>query len=71
MGQWIVWMVFARIEKFAEMRQRVGEDFMLMADCWMSLDVPYAVELAEAMKDVKLYWFERFCSHTILMVIEF
>ena len=59
-------------EKFAEMRQRVGEDFMLMADCWMSLDVPYAVELAEAMKDVKLYWFEEvlqphdFDGHRIL-----
>ena len=59
-------------DKFFDMRQKVGEDFLLMADCWMSLDVPYAVELAEAMKDVKLYWFEEvlqphdFDGHRIL-----
>ncbi len=59
-------------KKFSDMRQKVGEDFLLMADCWMSLDVPYAVELAEAMKDIKLYWFEEvlqphdFDGHRIL-----
>ena len=59
-------------KKFSDMRQKVGEDFLLMADCWMSLDVPYAVELAAAMKDIKLYWFEEvlqphdFDGHRIL-----
>ena len=37
---------------------KVGPDFWLMADCWMSLDVPYAVELANALREVDLYWME-------------
>jgi len=28
------------------MRERVGDDFWLMYDCWMSLDVNYATRLA-------------------------
>ncbi len=27
------------LEKLADMRSRVGDDFWLMFDCWMSLDV--------------------------------
>jgi L-rhamnonate dehydratase len=48
----------ANVEHFQEMRKKVGPDFWLMADCWMSLDVPYAVELANAMREVDLYWIE-------------
>ena len=48
----------ANVEHFQKMRNKVGPDFWLMADCWMSLDVPYAVELAIAMKEVDLYWIE-------------
>lgn len=28
------------------MREKVGDDFWLMYDCWMSLDVDYATRLA-------------------------
>jgi len=48
----------ANVEHFQKMRDKVGPDFWLMADCWMSLDVPYAVELANAMREVDLYWIE-------------
>ena len=30
------------------MRGRVGDDFWLMLDCWMSLDLNYATRLAHA-----------------------
>jgi len=30
------------------MRGKVGKDFWLMVDCWMSLDVDYATRLARA-----------------------
>ena len=36
------------IAKLAQMRERVGPDFWLMADCWMSLDLNYATRLANA-----------------------
>jgi L-alanine-DL-glutamate epimerase-like enolase superfamily enzyme len=39
-------------------RDAVGPDFPLMVDCYMSLDVPYAVELATALKPLGLYWIE-------------
>ena len=34
----------ANVKQFQEMRERVGPDFLLMADCWMALDLSYAVE---------------------------
>jgi L-rhamnonate dehydratase len=40
------------------MRQRVGSDFWLMLDCWMSLDLNYAIRLAHAAQDVGLKWIE-------------
>ena len=36
------------IEELATMRERVGPDFWLMFDCWMSLDLDYATRLARA-----------------------
>lgn len=39
-------------------RERVGPDFPLMVDCYMSLDVSYAVALAEAVKPLGIYWIE-------------
>ncbi len=48
----------ANREAFQAMREKVGPDFMLMADCWMALDVPYATELAYALRDLNLYWLE-------------
>ncbi|MFS0910509.1 L-rhamnonate dehydratase [Microbacterium sp. 179-I 3D2 NHS] len=46
------------IEMLADMRQKVGDDFWLMYDCWMSLDVDYATRLAHAASDYGLKWLE-------------
>ena len=46
------------IDKLAEMRSRVGPDFWLMLDCWMSLDANYALRLAHAAQPHGLKWIE-------------
>lgn len=46
------------IEELAEMRSRVGDDFWLMLDCWMSLDLNYATRLARAAQAYGLKWIE-------------
>jgi L-rhamnonate dehydratase len=62
----------ANYEMFRDMREKVGPNFMLMADCWMALDIPYATELAHTLRDLKLYWLEEvlppydFDGHTLL-----
>lgn len=43
-------------------RDRVGPDFPLMVDCYMSLDVSYAIELAEACKPLDINWWEEVLS---------
>ena len=48
----------ANLAALAEMRGRVGEDFWLMWDCWMSLDLDYAVRLAQAADELGLRWIE-------------
>lgn len=40
------------------MRARVGPDFWLMFDCWMSLELNYAVRLAQAAHGHGLKWIE-------------
>jgi len=55
-------------------REDVGPDFPIMVDCWMSLNVQYALELAQACIDAKvgIYWWEEvlhpddFDGHAIL-----
>jgi L-rhamnonate dehydratase len=42
----------------AEMRSRTGDDFWLMYDAWMSLDVNYAIRLAHAAAEYNLKWLE-------------
>jgi L-rhamnonate dehydratase len=42
----------------AEARERVGDEAELMLDCWMALDVEYAVRLAEALRPYRLKWLE-------------
>jgi L-rhamnonate dehydratase len=43
----------------SDMRQRVGSDFWLMLDCWMSLDLDYATRLATAAhREMGLKWIE-------------
>jgi L-rhamnonate dehydratase len=42
----------------ADMRSRTGDDFWLMYDCWMSLNLDYAVQLANAAAEYKMKWME-------------
>ncbi|MFQ3789334.1 L-rhamnonate dehydratase [Halomonas sp. A29] len=42
----------------AEMRRAVGDDFWLMYDCWMSLDLNYATRLAHGAQEFGLKWIE-------------
>jgi L-rhamnonate dehydratase len=44
------------------MRERVGPDFWLMLDCWMSLDLAYATRLAAAAAPYELKWLEEALS---------
>ena len=47
------------IAMLADMRSKVGKDFWLMLDCWMSLDVEYATRLAiKAYNEIELKWIE-------------
>lgn len=48
----------ANYEFLAHHRQRIGPDFPLMVDCYMSLDVGYAVDLAEALRPLAIHWIE-------------
>ncbi len=48
----------ANVDRLRTMRERVGADFWLMYDCWMALDVPYAVRLAGALAPYGLKWIE-------------
>ncbi|CAC9892542.1 unnamed protein product [Aureobasidium pullulans] len=50
------------IEYLTEMRESVGPDFPLMVDCWMSLTVPYTIELAEKCKHLNINWWEETLS---------
>jgi len=50
---------FARnLDELATMRERCGDDFWLMLDCWMALDLNYAVRLAHAAEAYRLKWLE-------------
>lgn len=46
------------IAKLEDMRSKVGDDFWLMYDCWMSLDVNYATRLAHKAHEFGLKWIE-------------
>jgi L-rhamnonate dehydratase len=47
------------LAQLADMRSKVGPDFWLMFDCWMSLDVNYATRLAtRAWDESGLRWIE-------------
>jgi L-rhamnonate dehydratase len=50
------------IAEIAEMRSRVGADFWLMLDCWMSLDLNYATRLVHAASEHGLKWIEEALS---------
>lgn len=46
------------LDALADMRGKVGPDFSLMWDCWMSLDLPYALALADGASRYGLRWLE-------------
>ena len=46
------------VELIAQVRDQVGDDCEIMLDCWMSLDVDYAVRLAEALRPYRVKWIE-------------
>ncbi|MBY8829673.1 L-rhamnonate dehydratase [Hephaestia mangrovi] len=51
------------LAELTEMRSRVGDDFWLMLDCWMALDVDYATRLAtRAWREAGLKWIEEAIS---------
>jgi L-rhamnonate dehydratase len=43
-------------------RERIGAGFPLMVDCYMALDVSYAIELAEACRPLAIHWWEEVLS---------
>tara|TARA_Y100001970_G_scaffold294029_1_gene446030 strand:- start:4584 stop:5762 length:1179 start_codon:yes stop_codon:yes gene_type:complete len=45
-------------EIIIETRKEVGPDYRLMIDCYMALDVPYAIDLANAVREANLFWIE-------------
>src|SRR3954468_19925556 len=50
------------LAKLEDMRNRVGDDFWLMYDCWMSLDLNYATRLAQKAHQYGLKWIEEALS---------
>jgi L-rhamnonate dehydratase len=46
------------IDQLRDMRDRVGADFWLMLDCWMSLDLDYAIRLSHRAAEHGLRWIE-------------
>jgi len=46
------------IEMAKEMREKCGDDFWLMWDCWMALDLPYAKKLMNASDELGFKWIE-------------
>lgn len=50
------------IAMLADMRARVGPDFWLMLDCWMSLDLNYSIKLSQRAAEHGLKWIEEALS---------
>jgi L-rhamnonate dehydratase len=48
----------SNLRQLSTMRARVGADFWLMLDCWMSLELDYAQRLAAAAAEHGLKWIE-------------
>jgi L-rhamnonate dehydratase len=48
----------ANREFIAEARRKAGPDHLLMIDCYLSLDVPYAIALADAVAEFRIEWIE-------------
>ena len=52
----------ANVEFLRKHRAAIGPGFPLMVDCYMSLTAQYAIRLAEACKDLDIYWWEEVLS---------
>ncbi|KAF8917145.1 enolase C-terminal domain-like protein [Mucidula mucida] len=46
------------VEFLRKHRESVGPDYPIMVDCWMSLNVPYTIQLATACLDLNINWWE-------------
>ena len=46
------------VEFIADWREKVGEDFPLMVDCYMALDVQYTAELCARLEPYGVKWLE-------------
>lgn len=46
------------VEFLTTHRESVGPDYPLMVDCYMALNVPYAIELATACEHLNINWWE-------------
>ena len=46
------------MQQASEMREKVGDDFWLMWDCWMALDLPYAQKLMTKSNELGFKWIE-------------
>ena len=52
----------ANVEFLRAHRNAVGRQYPLMVDCYMSLTAQYAIRLAEACRDLDIYWWEEVLS---------
>ncbi len=52
------------LARSADTREKCGEDFWLMLDCWMSQDVNYATKLAHACAPYTLNGLKSACRHS-------
>lgn len=46
------------VEAAAAMREKCGDEFLLMWDCWMALDLNYARRLMREVSELKFHWLE-------------
>ena len=46
------------IETIKKYRESIGPDFPLMIDCYMSLTVPYTIQLAHNLQGLNIKWLE-------------
>ena len=52
----------ANIDFLARHRAAVGPNYPLMVDCYMALNVPYAIRLAELARPLNIHWWEEVLS---------
>ena len=48
----------ANVEMVRTLRGALGDDYDVMLDCWQAMDVPYVIELASRIAELKPRWLE-------------